>query len=775
LKTFDTKKLLSELTLEEKAGLCSGADFWHTKAVERLGLPQVMVSDGPHGLRKQSTRSDHIGLGESVEAVCFPAASALACSFDRDLLNILGSALGDECQAEELATLLGPGVNIKRSPLCGRNFEYFSEDPYLTGELAASYVNGVQSKNIGTSVKHYAANNQETRRMSISVEVDERTLREIYLAAFETIVKKSQPWTIMCSYNCIGGIYSCENDWLLNKVLRDEWGFQGLVVTDWGAMNDRVKALKAGLDLEMPSSKGITDKEIVNAVNEGRLSMETLDQAVLRILELVRKYYEGKIDGASYDKEEHHDLARIMAEESAVLLKNEAILPLNPEMKVAFIGEFAEAPRYQGGGSSHINSFKLSNALEAAKDYKVCYAKGFDSQKEEHDDALLKEAIECAKEAQVAVIFAGLPDAYESEGYDRTHLDLPSNQNHLIEEIVKVQPNTVVVLHNGSPILMPWADKVKAILEVYLGGQAVGEATVNLLYGHANPSGKLAETFPLRLQDNPSYLNFPGTTRTVEYREGVFIGYRYYDAKELDVLFPFGHGLSYTSFEYSNLRMQVLKSEADGENIIAEGEHKTSNTKVHMYDTDKLLVTFTVKNTGNRFGKEIVQLYVRDMEASVIRPPKELKGFEKVALNPGEEKDITITLDKRSFAYYCVKQKDWRAEAGEYQILIGKSSRDIVLSGTVRMEETSPIPFTYDDRTTFEDVITHMKDPSILLNLAKSAFGSVASQESNTTEARMMAEMIKAMPIHALRSFAPDGFSQEDLDNLINLITTQIN
>ena len=774
MKTIDFKKLRSEMTLEEKASLCSGADFWHTKAVERLGIPGVCVSDGPHGLRKQETDADHIGLGESVKAVCFPASSALSCSFDRELLHKLGITLGEECQAEDISTILGPAVNVKRSPLCGRNFEYFSEDPYLTGELASSYVNGVQSQNIGTSVKHFAANNQETRRLSISAEVDERTLREIYLAAFETIVKMSQPWTIMCSYNLINGIYSCENDWLLNKVLRDEWGFKGLVVTDWGAMNDRVKALNAGLDLEMPSSNGVTDKEIVSAVKEGKISMETLDQTVDRILELVQKYIAGKVEDAHYDKEEHHQLARKMAEESAVLLKNEDILPLKEKDKVAFIGEFAERPRYQGGGSSHINSFKVTSALDTSKGLDIIYAKGYDSLKDEYDEELIQEAVHCAKEASVAVIFAGLPDLYESEGYDRTHLDLPSYQNILIEEVVKVQPNTVVVLHNGSPILMPWADKVKGILEVYLGGQAVGEATVNLLYGKVNPSGKLAETFPLRLQDNPSYYNFPGTNRTVTYQEGIFIGYRYYDAKEMDVLYPFGFGLSYTKYAYSNLRMQVLRTEADGENILAEGEYKANSKTIHMDDTEKLRVTVTIKNIGNYSGKEIVQLYVRQRDASVIRPPKELKGFEKVALEPGEEKDVTFLLDNRSFAYYSTERNDWYVESGQYDILIAKSSREIELTGEVIMKKSTPEEFLFDDRTTLGDVISRMKDPSILFKMFKGSFEFTAAEESNTTDEKMMMEMIKSMPLHSLRSFSPTPLSNEDLENLKQLILSQI-
>jgi beta-glucosidase len=763
--TIDIKKLVAELSLEEKAGLCSGADFWHTKAVERLGLPAIMVSDGPHGLRKQASTEDPMGVNDSIKAVCFPTGSALACSFDPEVFQTLGDALGEECQAEDTSTLLGPAVNMKRSPLCGRNFEYLSEDPYLAGELAAEYVNAIQRNNVGTSVKHYAANNQETRRMSISSEVDERTLREIYLTAFETVVKKAQPWTMMCSYNCINGVYSCENDWLLNKVLRKEWGFQGLVMTDWGAMNNRVNSLKAGLDLEMPSSGGITDNEIIDAVKNGSLSLEVLDLAVERVLTLVKKHYEGKVEGVTLDLDGHHELARRLASESAVLLKNDRILPLKEDSKVAFIGEFAATPRFQGGGSSHINCFKVTSALEASKDYSVHYAKGFDIRKDELEDTLLQEAITLAKSSEVAIIFAGLPDHYESEGYDRTHMNLPSCQNTLIDEIVKVQPNTVVILHNGSPVEMPWVNKVKGILEVYLGGQAVGGATVDLLYGKANPCGKLAETFPKRLQDNPSYLNFPGTNRTVEYKEGVFIGYRYYDAREMEVLFPFGYGLSYTSFEYSDLKLNVLGSEKV-ENIPGD--------RLHMIDTDQLQVSMKVKNTGNRFGKEIVQLYVMDKEASVNRPPKELKGFAKVALNPGEEKTVTFTLDKRAFAYYCTELGDWYAESGTFELLVGSSSRDILLSDAVELKSTVTVPILFDDRTTFADVISKMENPNEFFALLKGTMDdSSTDDEDNTGLDKMILEMMKNMPLHSARSFAAMGLPIDDINQLIEKLRNE--
>lgn len=753
---MDVEKLLSEMTLEEKASLCSGADFWHTKSIDRLGIPNVMVSDGPHGLRKQADETDHLGLSESVKAVCFPAASALACSFDTELINTIGEALGDECQAESVSTLLGPGVNMKRSPLCGRNFEYYSEDPYLAGKLAASLVKGIQSKGIGTSVKHFAVNNQEYRRMSINAKADERTLREIYLSAFETIVKEAKPTTLMCSYNRINGVYSCENDWILNKVLREEWGFEGLVMTDWGAMNDRVEALKAGLDLEMPGCRGIRDKEIVEAVQNGTLPEEIVNTAARRVLNLVKHYYDNKKENAVYDKEAHHALARKAAGESAVLLKNDSILPLEPGTKAAFIGKFAEVPRYQGGGSSHINSFKVTSALEAVKDItEVTYAQGYDTKEDKIDEELLKAAVKTAAEAQVAVIFAGLPDAFESEGYDRTHMELPECQNYLIKEIAKVQKNIVVILHNGSPVRMPWLKDVKGLLTVYLGGQAVGGACVDLLYGKVNPSGRLAETYPLSLKHNPSYLNFPGTEKEVVYNEGVFIGYRYYDTKDLEVLYPFGYGLSYTTFEYSGLKVSP-----DG----------------ILKDTDTVTVALNVKNTGKVTGKETVQLYIHDKEASVQRPEKELKGFAKVELAPGEEKEVSFTLDSRSFAYYSEELGDWYVETGDFTVMIGKSSRDIVLTTDLSITGTKTIPFVADCTTTVGDIMKYVKNAQELMQkyggqLTPSLpMDNVDSLGEGTAE--MMRQMMAGTPLHSIISFGAD-ITSKDVQDMIDFLNSQ--
>ena len=749
----DVKGIIREMTLEEKAGMCSGKDFWHLKGVERLGIPEVMVSDGPHGLRKQAAEADHLGLNESIKAVCFPTACATACSFDRDLLEEMGERIGDECQAEDLSVILGPAVNIKRSPLCGRNFEYFSEDPYLASQMAAAHIKGVQSKNVGTSIKHFAANNQEHRRMSCSSEVDERTLREIYLAAFETAIKEAKPDTVMCSYNRINGEFASENHWLLTEVLRDEWGFDGYVMSDWGAVNDRVKGLKAGLELEMPASGGTTDKEIVEAVKNGELDEAVLDRAVERILNIVFKFADNRQEG-KFDKEEDHKLAAKIEAESMVLLKNEGVLPLPTQgKKIAFIGKFAEAPRFQGGGSSHINSFKITGALEAVKEVaQVTYAQGYDIKEDVIDQDMLNQAVETAKEADVAVIFAGLPDAFESEGYDRSHMRMPECQNTLISEIAKVQENVVVVLHNGSPVEMPWADEVKGILEAYLGGQAVGQAEADVLFGKANPCGKLAETIPYKLADNPSYLNFPGDGQTVEYNEGIFVGYRYYDTKEMPVRYPFGYGLSYTTFEYSDLQLSADK----------------------IKDTDTLKVTLKVKNTGDRAGKEIVQLYVADKTGAACRPVKELKNFVKVELQPQEEKTVEMELDKRSFAWYNTQIHDWYAASGEYEILAAASSRDIRLKKTVYVESTTELPIHVHMNTTIGELLENPRTKAVIEGMTDSIIQHMGGssgdeeEESAASEAiskEMSLKMMENSPLRTLRSFM--GMSTEEIKELI--------
>lgn len=743
------RELISQMTLEEKAGLCSGQDFWHTKAVERLGIPATMVSDGPHGLRKQDQKADHLGVNESIKAVCYPAASATASSFDPDMLEKMGEALGDACQHEELSVLLGPAVNIKRSPLCGRNFEYFSEDPYLTGVMATALIKGIQSKNVGTSIKHFALNNQEHRRMSCSSDADEQTIREIYFPAFEMAVKEAQPWTVMCSYNRINGTYASENRWLLTEVLRDEWGFEGYVMSDWGAVADRVEGIRAGLDLEMPSSGGINDRKIVNAVKSGKLDEKLVDLCCERILNIVFRYRENAKPETPWDQEAQHLQAAEVAADCMVLLKNEDdILPLSREDEVAFIGEFAQKPRFQGGGSSHINCFKTTGAVEAAKGMKVTYARGYDVAADDAPDEMIAEAVAAAKKAKAAVVFAGLPDAYESEGYDRTHMRMPESQNRLIEAVAEANPNTVVVLHNGSPVEMPWIGKVKAVLEAYLGGQAVGLATVRVLYGDVNPSGHLPESFPIRLEDNPSYLFFGGEPRGTEYREGIFVGYRYYDKKKMDVLFPFGHGLSYTTFEYSNLK---LSSDA-------------------IRDTDTVTVTATVKNTGRRAGKAVVQLYVGDVEGRVnaVRPVRELKGFRKVALAPGESREVSFTLCKRAFAAWRSEIHDWWVESGDFTIEVGDSSANLPLKATLKVESTVELPRKFDTNSIYMDILADPRGREVFGPFIKKAFSAFGSEQEGVSEAageaiseEMGMAMLNYMPIRGALSFG--GSMSEDV------------
>ena len=660
----------------------------------------------------------------------------MACSFDRELFRHSGEVLGHACQAENLSVLLGPAINIKRSPLGGRNFEYLSEDPYLTGELAKNYINGVQSQNVGVSVKHFAANSQEYNRMSSDSVVDERTLREIYLSAFETAVKDSKPWTIMCSYNRINGTFAAENKRLLTDILRDEWGFDGYVMSDWGATTaDRVKCLEAGMELEMPGKNATNDKQIVDAVNNGTLDIKVLDTAVERILNIVLKYTENKQPETKIDFEADHEEARKIADESMVLLKNDGILPLKRSQKLAFIGKFAETPRFQGGGSSHVNSYKVTSALEAAKELDVTYAPGYDTNTAESDEALLEEAQEAAKNADVAVVFVGITDAMESEGMDRRTLSMPKNHEALVKAVSEVQKNTVVVVMCGGCITMPWIDDVRGVLYAYLGGEAVGTATLDLLFGDVNPSGKLAETFPRRLEDNPSYLYFFGDEQNkTEYREGVFVGYRYYDKKNMDVLFPFGYGLSYTTFEYSNLTLD----------------------KSEMNDTDTLTVSVNIRNTGKVKGKEVVQLYVGMRESRTIRPVKELRGFEKVELEPGEEKTVTFTLAKRAFAYYRTDISDWYVESGDYTIMAAKSSRDIACTATVNVTSTTQIKRVYTMNSTIEEIMESPVGREILGKMmAQNPLAQADADDIGMGEA--MARMMAEMPLRALLSFGGDS------------------
>lgn len=745
----DIDEILSEMTLEEKVQLCSGADFWHTKAVERLSLPGVMMCDGPHGLRKQEGEADHLGIHKSIETVCYPTASALAASFDIEVLSKLGEALGQECQAENVGMLLGPGLNMKRSPLCGRNFEYFSEDPYLAGKLAAAYIKSLQNKGVASCVKHFAANNQETKRMSGSSQVDERTLHEIYLPAFETAVKEGKTRSVMCAYNAINDTFCSENKELLTDILRGKWGFDGFVVTDWGASRNAVKGVKAGVDLVMPGGSEAVKQTILAAIDTGELTEAELDAAVRDIVRFVEDYRKLHVEGSTVNREDCARLAEELAAECAVLLKNDGILPLQKNSKVAFIGEFAKAPRYQGSGSSYINVPHVDGALDAASDYEVRYARGYTAKEREPEQALIDEAVALAQNSEVAVIFAGLPNEFEAEGIDRETLAMPENQNALIKAVAAVQPNTVVVLHGGAPMQLPWVDKVKAVLHMYLGGQGVGKAAVRLLYGEKNPSGKLAETWPLRLQDNPSYLNFPGTDGIVEYREGIYIGYRYYDKKEMEVLFPFGYGLSYTSFLYSDLKLD----------------------KTRMTDRESLVVSCKVKNTGSYAGKETVQLYVSEPKSNVARPARELKGFVKVELLPGEEKTVSFMLDYRSFAYYETKIHDWFVDSNEYVVEIAASSRDIRLQEVVTVESTKELPYHYTELSTIGSLLKTAKGRTLWEQMLEAQAKQGAQVEEDALgegSGQMMQNMMFEMPLGALVGFG--SISVEQLKGMLTML-----
>lgn len=755
------QNLISQMTLEEKAGMCSGADFWKLKCVERLGIPQVMVTDGPHGVRKQAEAADHLGINESEKAICFPAGCATASSFDRDLIRRQGELLGQECQAMNVSTILGPAMNIKRSPLCGRNFEYYSEDPYVSTEIAAVLIEGVQSKNVGTSVKHFVANNQEKRRMTNSSDADERTLREIYLASFEGAIKKAKPWTVMSSYNRINGEFVGDNKEYLTDILRKEWGFDGYVVSDWGAVNDRISSLAAGLDLEMPPGDYENDRLIVKAVQEGKLDESVVDQACERILNIIFRYTENRDEKAVFDYEKDHKAAAEIEAECMVLLKNENdILPLTSDKKIAFIGKYAKTPRYQGGGSSHINSWKVESALEAAKEIpelaNVTFAEGYQDEKDEVIEELQMKAVKVAAEADVAVLFLGLPDNFESEGYDRKHMNLPNCQNELVEKVLEVQKHVVVVLHNGSAVIMPWKDQVEGILEAYLGGEAVGKAVAEVLAGIKNPSGRLAETFPLRLEDTPCYLTYGKGFDNADYREGVFVGYRYYTSRKMETAFPFGHGLSYTTFAYSDLQLD----------------------KKEMTDKESVQVSVKVKNTGNRAGKTVVQLYVEAPETEVIRPVRELRGFEKIFLEAGEEKTVTFILGERAFAYWNTLIHDWYAEEGTYKVMIGENADQMCVGEEITVHPTKELPKTYSLNTCLGEL---MRDPKAQAVMAPFMQGMAqndaatdmaeanANDQSGVVNQEMMAAMMEGMPLRQLLSFVP-GIKREMLEQIVDAL-----
>ncbi len=682
----DPNAILAEMKLEEKAALCDGSDFWHLKGMEKYDIPVIMVCDGPHGLRKKDYEKKGSSLSASVPSISFPTAATTAASWDPELVYEMGQALGKKCLKEQVGVLLGPGVNMKRSPLCGRNFEYFAEDPELAGEMAAGFINGVQSMGVGTSLKHFAVNSQETRRMVVDSVVDERALREIYLRAFEIATKKAAPWTVMNSYNKINGYHGSENYHTQTEILRNEWGWNGVVVSDWGAVNKRVDGMKAGNDLEMPSSSGTGTAKIVEAVKNGELDEAVVDARALNVLMLMKKCVDGAKENYEYNDADDQPLARRIAAGCMVLMKNDGILPLDTPKKIAVIGALAKTPRYQGAGSSHIVPTQLDNAFDelAKLGVNAEYAQGYEltAKKAKNNDKLIAEAAQLAGKVDTAVVFIGLTDEYEAEGYDRTHMKLPDAHDKLVDAVVKANPNTIVVLAGGSPVEMPWNDSVKAVLNSYLGGQAGGGAVADILTGKVNPSGKLPETYPLVYADTPAVNNFPGNPATVEHRESIYIGYRYYEKAGQAVRYPFGHGLSYTTFKYSDIKLD--KTDAD--------------------ENDEITVSFKVKNTGTVAGAEIAQLYVADKESTIFRPVKELKGFKKVFLEAGEEKEISIKLGKRAFAFWNVNANDWTVESGAFEILVGASSADIRLTAEVNIKaaqteipdysKTAPVYYT---------------------------------------------------------------------------------
>lgn len=659
------KEIIDKMTLEEKIALCSGKDFWHTKDFEKCGIASMMMCDGPHGLRKQEETADMLGVNASVPATAFPTAASTGCSFDTELLGKIGAAIAKEAKANQVGLVLGPGANLKRNPLCGRNFEYFSEDPYLAGKLAASYIKEAQKDGIGNSLKHFACNNQEYKRFSSDSILDERTLRELYLTAFEIAVKEGKPKTVMCSYNKINGVHSSNNKKLLTDILRKDWGFDGLVVTDWGAMSDRIEGFVAGCNLSMPGGSDYMEKEVALAVKNGTLSEEEIDLCAERVLTLVMEAVEALKQKTTYDKEAHHALAREAAEKSAVLLKNEQnILPLKKGAKVALIGVMAKEPRYQGAGSSHINPTRLDTLKEQMSE--AVYAAGCDAAGNTTDE-LLAEAAEAAKNAEVAVVCAGLTDSYESEGFDRENMRMPEGHVRMIEAVAEANPNVVVVLMCGSVVELPWAEKVRGILFMGLSGQAGASAAKNLLYGEANPSGRLAETWPMQYEDCPSAGFFANGKKNAEYREGIYVGYRYYDKAAVPVRYPFGYGLSYTTFSYG---MPVIS--------------RLTETSDDMMEKTICRVRVEVKNSGFCAGGEVVQLYVGMPQDGIHRPVKELKGFQKVYLAPGASKVVEFELTGRSFAVW---QDGYQIPAGDYEIFVGGRPDALMDAGTVHMEE----------------------------------------------------------------------------------------
>ena len=748
------EQIIKEMTLEEKAALSIGAGFWSTTPIERLGVPELICTDGPHGVRRMP--DPHSSEGKSLPATAFPTASCAASTWNLDLIEREGEALAEECNTFGIDVLLGPGACMKRSPLCGRNFEYFSEDPFLAGKLAASWIKGLQRKGTGASIKHYAANNQEFHRMFVDAQIDERTQREIYLTAFEIAVKEAQPWTVMCSYNRVNGAFASENHKLLTEILKNEWGFEGFVVSDWGAVHDRVAALKAGLDLEMPGSQPARLREIITAVKNGTLQEAVLDETVRRILRIAFKSKE-KRKNKSYNQVEHHALAREIAGEGIVLLKNAGLLPFRGVKSIAVIGRTALKPNFEGGGSSNVRASEIDIPMDAfeevAPQVAFTQVQGYPEDREEQP-ALIKEAVEAVKAADAALLMLALPQWDESEGYDRPDLNLTPHQIALIKAVAKAQPKTVVVINSGAPMVMSeWIDAVPAVLQAGMFGQGGASPLADILFGRLNPSGKLAETYPIKIEDTPAYLNWPGEEGTVRYGEGLFIGYRYYDAKKMTVQFPFGHGLSYTIFGYGEPKLSKQAIKAD----------------------DILTVSIDVTNTGKMAGKEVVQLYVRPLQSTMVRPVKELKGFTKLCLNPGETKTAEIKLSRRAFAYYHPGHKDWVVDDGTFELLIGASSADIRARVEVTVTENKKLPSLLHAESTINEWKADPKGKPLFETLMAKAMAAQPPKEVKPDTERepidiFMEIMLPDMPLRDVLQFMnpdPQHSAQQVLDDML--------
>jgi beta-glucosidase len=748
--------LVKKLTLEEKAALCSGQNNWSSKAIERLNIPSIYMTDGPHGLRKESDD----GFGNSLPATCFPTAACLASSWNTDLLEEVGAAIGKECQSYNVQILLGPGANIKRSPLNGRNFEYFSEDPIVSGEMAAALIQGIQSQGVATSLKHFVANNQEFERMSVDAKVEERAMREIYLAGFEIAVKKAQPWTMMCAYNRINGTFASEHQGLLHDILKKEWNYEGIVMSDWGAVHDRAKAVEAGLHLEMPGNGGINDQLIVKAVQAGDLDEKRLDEVVGEWLNIVFKTYNAQLENATFEKEAHHALARTAATEGIVLLKNENdVLPIDvsKEESIAVIGHFAKQPRFQGAGSSLVKPTEVDNLWDELNELVgagtvLTYSAGYD-ESHDYDEKLVQAAVETAQQSDIAIVCIGLPERFETEGTDRKHIQLPEGDRKLIEAISAVHSKVIVVLTNGSPVEMPWLNGVSSVVEGWLFGQGGGQAMAKVLTGVVNPSGKLTETFPVRLEDTPSFLHFPGTPKEVIYGEGIFVGYRYYEKKKIKPLFPFGHGLSYTKFDY-----------------------KDWSVSENALDDAPIKVKVLIENDGERSGKEVVQLYVRPLESSVIRPEKELKGFAKIELMPNQAEEAHFELTFRDFAFFDTVSNSWKVEAGTYEILVGSSSTDIRLRKEIQISTNQNSTVQLDRYSTVKQFLKHPKGKVLvqpiydeMLTLFTKSVPDDEPQKKKEIE-QFFIYIINDLPFYKLETFSIGAISLETINKIVEAV-----